>query len=109
MAAGRRRRSTFPPSADTEELFAYDEADLLRIAEAVGARSVNAIDVFGGDWSVDDAAAAFAGLCDRAAAHSLLAVAPVGVEMFSDELHRLGPAEAGHRAGATARDVLAHY
>ncbi|HTK16534.1 MAG TPA: hypothetical protein VL769_09090, partial [Acidimicrobiia bacterium] len=42
-----------PVELDTEELSAYDEADLLRIAEAVGARSVNAIDVFGGDWSVD--------------------------------------------------------
>jgi sugar phosphate isomerase/epimerase len=199
-----------PAELDTEELFAYDEADLFRIAEAVGARSINAIDVFGGDWSVDDAAAAFAGLCDRAASHGLLVhieflpwsripnaaaaweivrradrpnggvlldawhffrsggdlaalravpgdrvfglqlddgptepeadlptaslherrlpgegeldlagllgtlreigvVAPVGVEVFSDELHRLDPAEAGQRVAAATRDVLAHY
>jgi sugar phosphate isomerase/epimerase len=199
-----------PAELDTEELFAHDEADLLRIAEAVGARSINAIDVFGGDWSVDDAAAAFAGLCDRAAEHGLLvhieflpwsripnvtaaweivrragranggvlldawhffrgggdlealravpgdrvfglqlddgptkaeadlpnaalhdrllpgageldlggllgtlreigAVAPVGVEVFSDELHRLDPSEAGRRAGTATREVLAHY
>jgi sugar phosphate isomerase/epimerase len=199
-----------PAELDTEELFAYDEADLFRIADAVGARSINAIDVFGGDWSVDAAAAAFAGLCDRAAERGLLVhieflpwsripnvtaaweivrradranggvlldawhffrsgadlaalravpgervlgfqlddgpndpepdlpeaslharllpgegelnlgallatlreigvVAPVGVEVFSDELHRLDPSEAGRRAGAATRDVLAHY
>ena len=61
-----------PAALDTEELFAYDEAELFRIADAVGARSLNAIDVFGGDWTVDAAAAAFAGLCDRAAVHGLL-------------------------------------
>jgi sugar phosphate isomerase/epimerase len=61
-----------PETLDTEELFAYDEAELFRIADAVGARSLNAIDVFGGDWTVAAAAAAFAGLCDRAAEHGLL-------------------------------------
>jgi sugar phosphate isomerase/epimerase len=61
-----------PARLDTEELFAYDEAQLFRIADAVGARSLNAIDVFGGDWTIDEAAAAFAGLCDRAAEHGLL-------------------------------------
>ena len=40
-----------PAELDTEELFAYDEAELFRIADAVGARSINAIDVFGGDWT----------------------------------------------------------
>ena len=35
-------------------------------------RSLNAVDVFGGTWSLDEAAAAFAGLCDRAAEHGLL-------------------------------------
>ncbi len=199
-----------PAELDTEELFAYDEGDLFRIAEAVGARSINAIDVFGGAWSVDDAAAAFAGICDRAAEHGLLvhieflpwsripdvraaweivrradrsnggvlvdawhffrggadqsalravpgdrvlglqlddgpaepepdlpvaslherllpgegeldlgallqslqeigAVAPTGVEVFSDELHALPPAEAGRRLGAATCDLLAHY
>ena len=38
----------------------------------MGARSLNVIDVFGGAWSIADAAAAFAGLCDRAAEHGLL-------------------------------------
>jgi len=199
-----------PAALDTEELFAYDEEQLFRIADAVGARSLNAIDVFGGDWTVDDAAAAFAGLCDRAAEHGLLvhieflpwsripnvaaaweivriadrpnggllvdawhyfrsgsprtslldvpgervlgiqlddgpmapepdlmtaslhdrslpgageldlrglvqalhgigAVAPVGVEVFSDELHALDPEEAGRRAGTALRSVLDHY
>ena len=196
-----------PAALDTEELFAYDEAQLFAIAEAVGARSLNAIDVFGGDWTVDGAAAAFAGLCDRAAEHGLLvhieflpwsripnvaaawevvrradrpnggvlvdawhyfrsgadaaalravpgdrvlglqlddgpaapeadlptaslhdrvlpgageldlrglvqtiseigAVAPIGVEVFSDELHALAPAEVGRRAGAALRGLL---
>ena len=62
-----------PARLDTEELFAYDELEVFRLAEAVGARSINAIDVFGGAWGLDDAAAAFAGLCDRAAEHGLLA------------------------------------
>lgn len=199
-----------PPDLDTEELFAYDEAELFRIATAVGARSINAIDVFGGAWSVDDAAAAFARLCDRAREHGLLvhvealpwsripdvasaweivrradrpngglmidawhyfrsggddealrtvpgdrvlglqlddgpaaseadlahatlherrlpgageldlpglvgtlheigAVAPVGVEVFSDELLALDPLEIGRRAGAAVRTLLAAY
>jgi sugar phosphate isomerase/epimerase len=199
-----------PASLDTEELFAYDEAQLFEIADAVGARSLNAIDVFGGDWTLDEAAAAFAGLCDRAAEHGLLvhieflpwsripnvataweiarladrpnggvlvdawhyfrsgadaaaladvpgervfglqlddgpvraeadlptaslhdralpgageldlvdllrslrsigAVAPIGVEVFSDELHALDPVEAGRRAGDATRALLAHY
>ena len=45
-----------PAALDTEELFAYGEAELFAIAEALRARSVNAIDVFGGDWTLDDAA-----------------------------------------------------
>lgn len=199
-----------PAELDTEELFAHDEADLFKIADALGARSLNAIDVFGGDWTVDDAAGAFAGLCDRAAEHGLLvhieflpwsripnvtaaweivrradrpnggvlldawhffrsgadfealrsvpgdrvlglqlddapdapesdlptaslhvrrlpgegeldlprllqtlrelrSVAPIGVEVFSDELHALDPTEAGRRAGAAVRGVLADY
>ena len=199
-----------PAALDTEELFAYDEAEAFRIANVVGARSLNAIDVFGGNWSVDEAAAAFAGLCDRAAEHDLLVhieflpwsripdvsaaweivrgadrpnggvlidawhyfrsgadltalravpgdrvlavqlddgpaapeadlptaslhdrrlpgdgefdlaglvdglrtigvVAPIGVEVFSDELHALDPLEAATRAGAALRRVVANY
>src|SRR5262249_30773651 len=46
--------------------------EMFAIADALGARSINAADVLGGSWSVDDAADAFAGLCDRAAEHGLL-------------------------------------
>lgn len=45
---------------------------LFDVAEAVGARSLNAVDVFGGPWSLDEAVVAFAGLCDRAVEHGLL-------------------------------------
>ena len=54
-----------------ETFFQYREEDLFRLADAVGARSINAVDVFGGDWGIDDAAEAFASLCDRAAEHNL--------------------------------------
>ena len=56
-----------PARADSEEVFAHGEAELFRIAEVVGARSINAVDIFGGAWTIDDAAEAFAALCDRAA------------------------------------------
>ena len=61
-----------PPELDQERIFRFAEAELFAAAEAVGARSLNAVDVFGGSWSLDDAAAAFAGLCDRAADRGLL-------------------------------------
>src|SRR5438046_1490060 len=57
---------------DVEEVFRYGEAELFAIADAVGARSMNAVDVFGGDWDLDAAAGSFASLCDRAAEHGLL-------------------------------------
>jgi sugar phosphate isomerase/epimerase len=52
--------------------FAFGEADVFTIADAFGARSLNAVDVFGGAWAIDEAAERFAGLCDRAAEHGLL-------------------------------------
>jgi len=61
-----------PPAHDPEQIFRYSEPELFAVAGAVGARSLNAVDVFGGSWSLDQAAAAFAGLCDRAAEHGLL-------------------------------------
>jgi sugar phosphate isomerase/epimerase len=195
------------PEHDPIDVFRFGEADLFRIAELVGARSLNAADVLGGDWGVADAAECFAGLCDRAAEHGLLvhlewlawsriadlatalevvtladrpngglnvdtwhcartgtspadlltipgervlaiqvddgpaqaeenlieatlherlvpgdgafdlpgylralrtigAVAPIGVEVFSDELHALGPAEAARRAAEATRALL---
>ena len=61
-----------PPEADAEEVFGYGEQDLFDIAETFGARSLNAVDVFGGDWSIAAATEAFAGLCDRAIERGLL-------------------------------------
>jgi sugar phosphate isomerase/epimerase len=63
---------SIPPSLDTEDVFRFGEADLFALADALGARSLNAVDVFGGEWSVEDAAEAFAGLCERADEHGLL-------------------------------------
>ena len=57
---------------DPLDVFRYGEDDLLRIAAAVGARSLNAAEVLGGTWTVYDAAESFATLCDRAAEHGLL-------------------------------------
>ena len=61
-----------PPEHDRELIFRFAESELFTVADGVGARSLNAVDVFGGSWSLDDAAAAFAGLCDRASDHGLL-------------------------------------
>ncbi|MGP8060892.1 MAG: sugar phosphate isomerase/epimerase family protein [Acidimicrobiales bacterium] len=61
-----------PPRFDTEQVFSFGETELFGIADALGARWLNAVDVFGGSWSLDEAAAAFADLCDRAAEHGLL-------------------------------------
>jgi sugar phosphate isomerase/epimerase len=63
---------TIPDELDPVEIFRYDETELFRIAELVGARSLNAVDVLGGQWSVEDGALAYAALCDRAAEHGLV-------------------------------------
>ncbi len=60
------------PELDPIDVFRFGERELFEIAEALGARSLNAADVLGGDWGIDDAAASFAGLCDRAAEIGLL-------------------------------------
>ena len=197
-----------PDELDPVEIFRYDETELFRIAEVVGARSLNAVDVLGGQSSVEELALAYAALCDRAAEHGLVvhlewlawsrisdlataweivrladrpnggltvdawhcartgatpeelltipgervlaiqvddgpalpeddlidatlhhrmvpgegafdlvgylsalrtigAVAPIGVEVFSDELHALGPMESARRVGDATRRVLA--
>ena len=67
-----RPTSAFRPNTTQERIFGFGERELFAVADAVGARSLNAVDVFGGTWSLDEAAAAFAGLCDRAAEHGLL-------------------------------------
>jgi sugar phosphate isomerase/epimerase len=63
---------SIPPELDPIDVFRFGEPELFHIGEALGARSVNAADVIGGDWGVPDAAASFATLCDRAAEHGLL-------------------------------------
>ncbi len=60
------------PEHDSERIFSFGEAELFAVADALGARSLNAVDIFGGPWSLDDAAESFAGLCARAAEHGLL-------------------------------------
>jgi len=196
-----------PAELDTLDVFRFGEAEIFAIADALGARSLNAVDVFGGDWDTERAAEAFAGLCARATEHGLLvhiewlswskipdlrtaleivqlakapngglnvdawhfvragvdleelrkvpgelvtavqlddgpvepeenlmhatlheralpgegefdlagilgaldeigAAAPIGVEVFSDDLHALGPAESARLAAAAAREVL---
>jgi sugar phosphate isomerase/epimerase len=63
---------SIPPELDPIDVFRFDERELLRIGELVGARSINAADVLGGNWGIEEAAAAFAELCDHAADHGLL-------------------------------------
>lgn len=61
-----------PPELDDLDIFRFGEDAIFTMAENLGARSLNAVDVFGGDWGVEAAAEAFAGLCARAAEHGLL-------------------------------------
>jgi sugar phosphate isomerase/epimerase len=61
-----------PDDVDPMRVFCFGEPELFAIADAVGARSLNATDVFGGAWGTNDATEAFAALCDRAAEHNLL-------------------------------------
>jgi sugar phosphate isomerase/epimerase len=61
-----------PAAYDTEDMFTFDEARLFAVAEAVQARSVNVVDVFGGDWTLDQATESFVGLCQRAAERGLM-------------------------------------
>jgi sugar phosphate isomerase/epimerase len=61
-----------PPELDNLDVFCCGESEIFAIADALGARSLNAVDVFGGDWGVEAAAEAFARLCRRAAEHGLL-------------------------------------
>ncbi len=63
---------SIPPELDPIDVFRFGERELFAIADALGARSLNAAEVLGGDWGIDDAASAFAGLCDRSAEHGLL-------------------------------------
>lgn len=52
--------------------FGHSEADFLAMADALGARSLSAVDPFVSTAPMERMVEAFAGLCDRAAAHGLL-------------------------------------
>jgi sugar phosphate isomerase/epimerase len=54
------------------ELLAHGEDDFYRVADALGARSINATLADPGEVELEAVADAFARLCDRAAAHGLL-------------------------------------
>ncbi len=62
------------PGADRVEGGPFDHSaeELLAIAEAVGGRSLNVVEIFGTRVPVEAAAEAFARLCDRAREHGLL-------------------------------------
>jgi sugar phosphate isomerase/epimerase len=57
---------------DPMDVFRFGEDELLAMAEAVGARSLNAAEVLGGTWTLEQGAEGFAAMCDRAAQHGLL-------------------------------------
>jgi sugar phosphate isomerase/epimerase len=61
-----------PAEHDSDNMFSFDESRLFDLAEAVSARSVNVVDIFGGYWNIDDATESFATLCRRAAERGLL-------------------------------------
>jgi sugar phosphate isomerase/epimerase len=71
--------------------FGWSERDFLETGEAVQARSLTLTDIAGLDVGVDEAAAAFAGVCDRAAEYGLL----VQIEFMSlSSLRTIGEAWA---------------
>jgi sugar phosphate isomerase/epimerase len=57
---------------DGHPFFGWSERDFLETGEAVKARSLSLTDIAGLHVGVDEAAEAFAGVCDRAADHGLL-------------------------------------
>jgi len=61
-----------PPELDPMDIFAFGPSELFAAADALGARSLNAVDVLGGAWSTEEAAGCFARLCREAAEHGLL-------------------------------------
>lgn len=63
-----------PAELDQEDIFGYREAEMFAIADALGARSLNAVDAMdamGGHFTIDAVTEAFAHLCRRAAEHGL--------------------------------------
>jgi sugar phosphate isomerase/epimerase len=61
-----------PRELDDMSIFCFGENEMFAIADALGARSLNAVDAIGGKWTIDQATEAFANLCVRAAEHGLL-------------------------------------
>jgi sugar phosphate isomerase/epimerase len=59
-------------SADGRDFFAHGEADFYAIADALGARSINAVLFSDRGFPLEALAEAFAALCDRAREHGLL-------------------------------------
>jgi len=60
-------------SADGEGFFGYREADFHAAAELLGARSINVVLYADRELPIDAVAEGFAGVCDRAREHGLLA------------------------------------
>jgi sugar phosphate isomerase/epimerase len=60
------------PFGDGHPFFGWSERDFLETGEAFQARSLSLTDIAGLRVGVDEAAEAFAGVCDRAAEHGLL-------------------------------------
>ncbi len=84
------------PSQDPFGVLQPKVDDFLRLADAIGGRSLNACDIFGGDWSLDDAAESFAELCDRAAEHGL------GVHLEFLPWSRIGDITSAHEVARLA-------
>jgi sugar phosphate isomerase/epimerase len=61
-----------PAAFDSEQMFGFEASAMFDIAAKVGARSLNAVDVFGGTWTLEEATAAFGALCRQAAESGLL-------------------------------------
>ena len=61
-----------PSEFDRDDIFRFKEAEFLAMAATLNARSVNAVDIFGGTWTTEEAAESFAHLCGRAAEFGLL-------------------------------------
>jgi sugar phosphate isomerase/epimerase len=67
----RAAQIQLPPELDDQNIFGFREEQMFAIADALGARSLNAVDALGGRWTLEQATDAFAGLCARAAEHGL--------------------------------------
>ena len=93
------------------EMFQYGEDDFYAAADALGARSINAVAVTDPPVPRDLLAEAFGKLCERAAAHGLL----VHLEFLPwTEISDVGSAldvveRAGHPAGGVMLDTWHHF